>query len=888
MRASQSGRRAVYRPGAGAMSCRSMALAAAALALVCGAASGLAQDNKGAQPSRPVPTRPGSGTPAPTPPRTAGGQPAGAQPSGARGGTEMVRQMKPAEAGLKEGEKYQFGPYSEPIELTELIELVRQDFDLELLYVDSGLRGQSVVINTAVTLPQDQVLPFLLTLLEQKDYTIVRDASGVHMVQPKSAMQANIGQGILSPTKIIRTPGLKPSSLQGLIASLLSRGGAQQNQPVYLDDLGVIVMTDTPRNTRLVEEAVATVIREREQQRFMRYEIHNIAASSARDRIFELLGSGVARAAVGAQGAQPGQQAAAGLAGVLTNLPERLSVDPGSNALIFRGRDDEGQLLADLLALVDVPITLVSRFYSVGSETAETVATEGSRQLLGEVTTFQSADGGLGARGALTARPAGAAQVPGQTQQQSGLSGSGFVIYPRAGGFIYRGTEAQHARVDALVRELGDLIDNDTPVTMFYKLKHQKAEDVANTINSLLSGQARQGGANSPLLGRDLGTQRRDPFNPNRNRTTTPRAADQAGAGADTAAGDAVGDLTSDEVFVLSDEKNNQVLVKAPKRLQPQMKSLIAQLDLLRPQVYIEAKIVTVTIGDDFRFAAEVQQIIGQFALNTNFGLGSFGSGGSLQDPKNPATNLAGLTTALIRSKDVPFIINTIQRNNEARVVATPQLLVDDNEEAEVSSLDQQPTSTISLGTGGNTDRVGFSGYEPAGPKMRIKPQVSDAGSVKLEYEIEISSFTGDASGDGSPPPKREDKVRADSVTVPSDSTIVVGGLVFESVTEADAGIPFLKDIPGIGLLFKDMRKTSRKTLLYVFVTPRVMRDTSFNDLRILSKGPMANAKVAAEIPDAEPLRMEILDQNIRREPEPDSGSLRRPRPPTRVYWDAD
>lgn len=885
MPASQVGRRVFSLPLPAALSCRPVALAAAALTLVCATGTGLSQDNKGTQPTRPVPTRPGSGVPAPTPPRTAGGQPAGAQPSGARGGTEMARQMKPAEAGIKDGEKYQFGPYSEPIELTELIELVRQDFELELLYTDSGLKGQSVVINTAVTLPQDQVLPFVLTLLEQKDYTIVRDASGVHMVQPKNTVLANIGQGILSPTKIIRTPGLKPSSLQGLIASLLAKGGAQASVPVFLDDLGVIVMTDTPRNTRLVEEAVASVIRERELHRFMRYEIHNIAASSARERIFELLGSGVTRGAVGAQGGQPGQAAAAGLAGVLTNLPERLSVDPGSNALFFRGRDDEGQLLADLLALVDVPITLVSRFYSVGSETAETVATEGSRQLLGEVTTFQSADGGLASRAGLSTRPAGAPGAPGQAQQTA-LSGSGFVIYPRAGGFIYRGTEAQHARVDALVRELGDLIDNDTPITQFYKLKHQKAADVAETINSLLSGQSRQGGANAPLLGRDLGQGRRDPFNQNRARTTAPRAADQAGA--DAAVGEAVGDLTSDDVFVLADEKNNQVLVKAPKRLQPQMKSLISQLDLLRPQVYIEAKIVTVTIGDDFRFAAEVQQIIGQFALNTNFGLGSIGAGGTLQDPKNPATNLAGLTTALIRSKDVPFIINTIQRNNEARVVATPQLLVADNEEAEVSSLDQQPTSTISLGTGGNTDRLGFSGYEPAGPKMRIKPQVSDAGSVKLEYEIEISSFTGDASADGSPPPKREDKVRADSVTVPSDSTIVVGGLVFESVTEADSGIPFLKDIPGIGMLFKDMRKTSRKTLLYVFVTPRVMRDTSFNDLRILSKGPMAAAKINAEIPDAEPLRMEILDQHIRREPTPDSGSLRRPRPATRVYWDAD
>ena len=143
MPASQVGRRVFSLPLPAALSCRPVALAAAALALVCATGTGLAQDNKGTQPTRPVPTRPGSGTPAPTPPRTPGGQPAGAQPPGARGGSEMARQMKPAEAGIKDGEKYQFGPYSEPIELTELIELVRQDFELELLYTDSDLKGQT-------------------------------------------------------------------------------------------------------------------------------------------------------------------------------------------------------------------------------------------------------------------------------------------------------------------------------------------------------------------------------------------------------------------------------------------------------------------------------------------------------------------------------------------------------------------------------------------------------------------------------------------------------------------------------------------------------------------------------------------------------------------------
>jgi general secretion pathway protein D len=221
-------------------------------------------------------------------------------------------------------------------------------------------------------------------------------------------------------------------------------------------------------------------------------------------------------------------------------------------------------------------------------------------------------------------------------------------------------------------------------------------------------------------------------------------------------------------------------------------------------------------------------------------------------------------------------------------VVASPQLLVDDNEEAEVSSLDQQPTLTTSIGTSGGNDTQSFGGFEDAGPKLRVIPQISDGGSIKLEYEIELSAFSGESSVPGVPPPKRTDNVKADSVTVPSDTTIVVGGLIFDSSTETRTGIPLLMDIPWIGYMFSDTRKNTRKSLLYVFMTPKVMRDTSFNDLRLLTKGTAAESKLDPEIPDPEPLRMELVDQSMRRDVQPDEGSLRRPPPPTRSEWPMD
>ena len=107
-----------------------------------------------------------------------------------------------------------------------------------------------------------------------------------------------------------------------------------------------------------------------------------------------------------------------------------------------------------------------------------------------------------------------------------------------------------------------------------------------------------------------------------------------------------LGEIESEDVFVIADEPNNQVVVKAPLKLQPQIKRMIDKLDLRRPQVYIEATIVAISDSKNFRLAVEAQQIIGQFAFATNFGLGAYETAGDFLSRRLPVTNLQGITAA--------------------------------------------------------------------------------------------------------------------------------------------------------------------------------------------------------------------------------------------------
>lgn len=866
---------------------------------------------KPAQPAV-APQQPGAGSklgskPGPTPgaaqPGAKAPQPAGAgskivpavpgpgavvaqPPSGAN--AEALDQALADPAGGIHGDDFVFN-FVEPVEYPVLVHYVKRKLNLQIVMGDGGLQGQKFYLSSPVTIKKSQVLSFMTMLLEQKEYTLVQDTTGVYFVKPKNAIEPSLGTGAFASTRIIHTPNIKPSSLQTSVQALLTagRGGQGGTQPVFMDDLGIILMTDSPRITQLIEEFVNRIVEERAALKFYRFDIRNISAASAKDRVLELLGQQAQRIS---SGATPGgvpiaaPPAAGGAGQTITNLSERLTIDPTSNALYLRGRDNEKKLLEDMLVVIDSPNAMVSKWYPVGNKTSQAVAAAGKAEQLGNVTEFDYADSTGGSRGAL----GGGTGRSGTNQTDSSSAGAGFVLYPDAGGFIYRGTEPQHVRVSALVDSLKIISADERQTIEFYKLHHGKSTDVADTIQNLLSNSAGSGNRSGGLLGRDLGGARnrnRNPQPAGAARTTPAGATDAAAAGA----GGGLSEIEGADVFVLADEPNNQILVKAPAKLQPQFRQLISKIDLRRPQVYIDAKIVVVSQTDSSRLAIEAQQIIGQFAFNTNFGIGSLGTttgttttNGNLFDPKNVLTNLGGFTSALVRSKDVPLIINAIANNIDTRIVATPQLLVDDNEEAEVSSLDQQPTGTTSQSSSAGSTVTGFQSYESAGPKLKVKPQISEGGYMRLEYSIELSSFSGSGTGN-LPPPKLENKINSKAVTVPTDSTIIVGGLSFTQTGRTVIKVPLLGDIPLAGNLFKDQSKSNRLSTLYVFITPKIMRDPTFGDLRLLTKGPLAESGMAAEYPAPTAEAIPVVDTMKYEQERREREEADKRRPPTPI-----
>jgi type II secretion system protein D len=807
----------------------------------------------------------------------------GAQP--AQPGSPLTDTAAPATSGAapasitNEAGEITLSVFSDPVDLTTLIDLVVKTLNINVT-IKGALTG-NVTFNAPVSISKDRLMPLVDALLEQQNYTIHLDNdSGFYVIEPISDV-GPVLVGERPSTRIIATPGIRPSALRATVDSQFGGGGGGGGVPgapqgggggggaagnvAYLDEMGVIVATGTQRKLEAVQSLVQRLMAEYQKAKFRRFDLKFVAAPVARERALQLVGQSSQTRSRGnnnPDNPQPEQpmpnQGAGGSRAAFDNIAERLTVDPQGNALMFRGVDDEIDRVTEILELIDVRSDLLPKKYVVGNA-AQQIADIAKQRGLGDITTIEDTSGNNSNRRNNFYDPY---NNPRRNQAQTTSNGGPvMVVDEKTGTIIYYGTEEQQKQLSRLVEELQ--LESDKVTVRTYKLRHAKAEQVAEIVLGLL--QNRQPAGQSSLTSGAGGTNNNSNNRNNRSNTgnnqVQPVIVNNPGGFFDpnSAGGSTEGEFAAGpDTFVLADTLNNQVLVKAPTRQQAEFERIIQKIDLRRPQVLIEARIVAVSWTDDMRLAFESQFTnIGDFGgvLNTNFGLGSFGTGTGINGVKT-VNNSSGLTAALIKSQDVPIIINALQQKVNTKILSSPQLLVDDNEEAELKSKNEQPTTTSTQGT--STTNESFGGYEEAGTNLKVTPRISDAGYVGLQVTAELSSFAGNTNN-GIPPPRDTNTLTTNSVSVPTDMTVVIGGLQFDSKTNDRTGIPLLMDIPVLGALFRDENDNMRKSTLYIFLTPRVIRDPNFEDLRLLTKGPQTTADLPADLPPIKPQLVEII-----------------------------
>ncbi|OGB18268.1 MAG: type II secretion system protein GspD [Burkholderiales bacterium RIFCSPHIGHO2_12_FULL_67_38] len=486
-----------------------------------------------------------------------------------------------------------------------------------------------------------------------------------------------------------------------------------------------------------------------------------------------------------------------------------INVNPGNNSLIITDYADNLRRIGRIINALDVSgatdVEIIPLRHAIAADLAPLV-----QRLI---------DSGT------TGAPAGAAQAD-QSYKTT------LVAEPRSNSLVLRA--ANPARL-ALVRSLVDKLDQPTAenaagnIHVVY-LKNADATALATTLRAAMA--AGSGGATASVASSS-------PSAPIARAATT-----TAGTGASAATTPvAASAAPSTGGQIQADPATNALIITAPEPQYRQLRAVIDQLDGRRAQVYVESLIAEVNADKAAEFGIQWQGPLGQVGnsliglMGTNFGTNgnniltntlaiAEGDYGSVKAPG------AGLNIGAAQRKDgvyiLGFLARFLQQNGDGNILSTPNLLTLDNEEAKIVIGQNVPFVTGQFtNTGSNEGSVNpFQTIErkDVGLTLRVKPQISENGTIKMTIYQEVSSVQ--ASSINSTTGLITNKRTIESTVLVDDGAIVVlGGLLQDEYAGNQDKVPGLGDVPFFGNLFKSETRSRKKTNLMVFLRPVVLRD---------------------------------------------------------------
>jgi general secretion pathway protein D len=404
----------------------------------------------------------------------------------------------------------------------------------------------------------------------------------------------------------------------------------------------------------------------------------------------------------------------------------------------------------------------------------------------------------------LVAEGPAAAVAPG-APMAGGEPGQKFVITPdpRTNSLLVRSDNpARVTRVRKLVEEMDVPTDSPGNMHVVY-LRNADAVKLAETLRAILSGEG--------------------------------KAVQAAGASPAGAA------ATATSSIVQADAATNSLIITAPDNVYNGLRSVIDKLDARRAQVFVEALIAEVTTDKAAEFGIQWQSPIGSNSANTAVvGGTNFGSGGSNilglsagNTLPGSGFNLGVLRRIMIGDKEVvglTALARALESDANANILSTPNLLTLDNEEAKIIIGKNVPFITGSYAqSGASTSGSTINPFQTierkdVGLSLKVKPQVTEGGTVKLQIAQEVSSIQDTTNQAGIITNKRSIET---TVLVEDGQIIVLGGLIQDDVEDSADKVPGLGDIPLLGHLFKTERRTHTKTNLMVFLRPVVLRNAA-------------------------------------------------------------
>ena len=303
----------------------------------------------------------------------------------------------------------------------------------------------------------------------------------------------------------------------------------------------------------------------------------------------------------------------------------------------------------------------------------------------------------------------------------------------------------------------------------------------------------------------------------------------EAGGGAPK--GKKAAPVVAGNVRISADKATNSLIIMADKEDYLVLKDVISKLDIPRSMVYIEALLMEVDMNKSLNIGID-WTAFGQASLG---GRETLVGGGFSPGFPQPTDLLQGgltlgmltepLTIAGVTVSNITAIINAVKTDDDFRILSTPQILTTDNEEARIVVGENRPFQTRSTTDVSGGTFESFE-YRDVAKTLKITPHVTEDRLVRMQINFEVTTINQAATlTTSSTLPVTNKRTVDTTVIVKDDQTVVIGGLIDDSSTTNENKVPVLGDVPLLGWLFRNKTDNNVKTNLYIFITPKVIKN---------------------------------------------------------------
>jgi general secretion pathway protein D len=466
---------------------------------------------------------------------------------------------------------------------------------------------------------------------------------------------------------------------------------------------------------------------------------------------------------------------------------------PGNNTLVITDYAENVKRIARIIASIDVPASTDLQMIRLQYASAVDVAA-----LLGRLMPETAAN------------PAS----PGAPPKLA------IGVEPRTNSLLLRAdTPALVTRIKALVAGIDIPTAANGNIYVVY-LRNAEATKLAETLRGLLNGASASASASQPVS----------------TSTSSTGAASQTVSSASASSAP-----TQINSTIQAYPSTNSLVITAPDYVYNSLRAVIDKLDARRAQVFVEALIVEVSSSTAAEFGIQWQDISGlnrtgtQVIGGTNFG--SRGGGANIIDAASNITSLgSGLNLGLVRGTvrvngvdilSLGALARALEADQKNNVLSTPNILTLDNEEAKIVVGQNVPfvTGSYTQTTAAASSPFQTIERKDVGLTLRVTPQVTEGGTVKLKVFQEVSSVVPTTSSVRSADLITNKRSVENTVLADDGQIIVIGGLIQDDTKNNDSKVPILGDIPYLGNLFKYKTRNRDKTNLMIFLRPYVLRD---------------------------------------------------------------